>query len=301
MCDFSLPEALFDLDFPGHYMRRIQAVAVSIPCVGSGTSTVNGRLTLTASATRQEASRGAASQPADDGGTVESIAFSTGTEDTGLFQLDLHDPKYLPFERRGVISSWSLKLTDAIAQFDRSSITDVVLTVRYTARDGGDAEASEVTDGFATTLNSMAVTYGTIAGSDPDTAGFVRCLSARRDFPDEWYEATNPASGTDAILTIELLPEHLPYFARGATEVNVAGVAIVIPNVGLSTYSLTVDGTPFSADLYTMSSASALMWGGATVSEITGASVTITITLTGVASALAEDDVLVLIAYAVSG
>jgi Tc toxin complex TcA C-terminal TcB-binding domain len=32
-CSVRLPEALFDLDFPGHYMRRIKSVSVSIPCV----------------------------------------------------------------------------------------------------------------------------------------------------------------------------------------------------------------------------------------------------------------------------
>src|SRR5262249_36133789 len=32
-CTFQLPEALFDADFPGHYLRRIRSVAVSIPCV----------------------------------------------------------------------------------------------------------------------------------------------------------------------------------------------------------------------------------------------------------------------------
>ena len=29
---FSAPELLFDFDFPGHYMRRIKSVSISIPC-----------------------------------------------------------------------------------------------------------------------------------------------------------------------------------------------------------------------------------------------------------------------------
>ncbi|PRQ05555.1 hypothetical protein [Enhygromyxa salina] len=32
-CDFGIPEVLFDLDHPGHYMRRIRAVRLTIPAV----------------------------------------------------------------------------------------------------------------------------------------------------------------------------------------------------------------------------------------------------------------------------
>ncbi len=32
-CFVSLPEALFDIDCPGHYMRRIKSVSITIPCV----------------------------------------------------------------------------------------------------------------------------------------------------------------------------------------------------------------------------------------------------------------------------
>ncbi len=33
VCTFSLPEALYDLDHPGHYFRRIKSVSLSVPCV----------------------------------------------------------------------------------------------------------------------------------------------------------------------------------------------------------------------------------------------------------------------------
>src|SRR5262249_7235598 len=44
-CDVSLPEALFDMDHPGHYMRRIKTVSVTIPCVTGPYASVNCRLT----------------------------------------------------------------------------------------------------------------------------------------------------------------------------------------------------------------------------------------------------------------
>ncbi|CAN5793676.1 hypothetical protein BH11BAC3_BH11BAC3_12880 [soil metagenome] len=31
--EFALPEVLFDMDYPGHYKRRIKSVSISIPCI----------------------------------------------------------------------------------------------------------------------------------------------------------------------------------------------------------------------------------------------------------------------------
>ena len=45
-CEFHLPEELFDLDYPGHYMRRIKSVSLTIPCVTGPYTNVNCTLTL---------------------------------------------------------------------------------------------------------------------------------------------------------------------------------------------------------------------------------------------------------------
>ncbi|MEO6488803.1 MAG: hypothetical protein ABIO04_02590, partial [Ferruginibacter sp.] len=43
---FSLPELLFDLDYPGHYKRRIKSVSVSIPCIAGPYTGLNATLRL---------------------------------------------------------------------------------------------------------------------------------------------------------------------------------------------------------------------------------------------------------------
>lgn len=48
-CVVSLPESLFDHDHPGHYMRRIKAVALTLPAVVGPYTSVNCRLTLQSS------------------------------------------------------------------------------------------------------------------------------------------------------------------------------------------------------------------------------------------------------------
>src|SRR5215207_8023981 len=51
-CLVRLPEAHFDVDYPGHYMRRIRSVSVSIPCVTGPYTGVNCTLTLLKSSLR---------------------------------------------------------------------------------------------------------------------------------------------------------------------------------------------------------------------------------------------------------
>lgn len=45
-------EWLFDLDHPGHYMRRIENVTITVPCVTGPYAGVHCRLTLLSSRTR---------------------------------------------------------------------------------------------------------------------------------------------------------------------------------------------------------------------------------------------------------
>ena len=45
-CEFSIPEALFDMEYPGQYFRRMKSVDASIPCVTGPYTSVPARLTL---------------------------------------------------------------------------------------------------------------------------------------------------------------------------------------------------------------------------------------------------------------
>ena len=70
-------------------------------------------------------------------GGVEKIVTSSAQNDDNLFELRLDDERYLPFENAGAISTWRLSLNNVVPQCDYSTIGDVVLHLRYTARDGG--------------------------------------------------------------------------------------------------------------------------------------------------------------------
>jgi hypothetical protein len=149
VCDFEIPEVLFDMDHPGHYFRRIKSVSVSIPCTAGPHTSVSARLSLVGNRYRKVTSAdniAGTGYPEDPGnderfvynvGSIQSIATSNAQDDSGMFELKFRDERYLPFEGTGAISRWRLELPTAINQFDYDSISDVIVHVKYTAREGG--------------------------------------------------------------------------------------------------------------------------------------------------------------------
>jgi receptor-binding and translocation channel-forming TcA subunit of Tc toxin len=222
-CTVMLPEALFDMDGPGHYFRRIKTVAVSIPCVTGPYASVNCALTLLKSSIRktQILSDGVyARESAEDGrfndyyGSLQSIVTSSGQNDSGLFETNLRDERYLPFENSGVISEWQLELPanpsrKDPAQFDYRTISDVVLHIRYTAREGGGLLRKEAMKNVATTIEA-----GQAAGS-------TRLFSVRHEFPTEWakFKAQSPAATERFELALTLRPEHFPFWSQGRLKI----------------------------------------------------------------------------------
>ncbi len=157
-CEIELPEWMFDLDYPGHHMRRIRNVSLTIPCVVGPYTGVHCRLTLLHSMTRvhprlrdplisccddDEFDNGY--RPVNDDPRIvtqyaatEAIATSGGQNDSGLFELNFRDERYLPFEFMGAVSRWRIELPQENNQFDVATITDVILHLNYTAREGGE-------------------------------------------------------------------------------------------------------------------------------------------------------------------
>jgi len=68
----------------------------------------------------------------------EAIATSSGVNDAGLFEVNFRDDRYLPFEYRGAVSRWRIEMPAENNYFDMDSLSDFVLHVNYTAREGGE-------------------------------------------------------------------------------------------------------------------------------------------------------------------
>ncbi|SEJ19928.1 hypothetical protein SAMN04244579_03464 [Azotobacter beijerinckii] len=216
-CTVRLPESLFDMDGPGHYFRRVKTVAVTIPCVTGPYASVNCTLTLLKSTIRRtpvvedQYARIDAEDDrfSDNFSSLQSIVTSSGQNDSGLFETNLRDERYLPFENSGVISEWQLQLPanpskgDPV-QFDYDTISDVILHFRYTAREGGGL------------LRSGALANLKDAIKNASAAGSVRLFSVRQEFPSEWakFLAQTPAAAQRYELALTLRPEHYPFWAK---------------------------------------------------------------------------------------
>lgn len=227
---FGLPEALFDMDFPGHYMRRIKSISMSIPCVIGPYSGVSATLRLQKSRIRSQPGLNPDYLASDDNDprfsslytATRAIATSTGQNDSGLFELNLRDERFLPFEGEGVESMWELTINKAFAQFDLDTISDVVLHVRYTARDGGE----QLRDAALTSLADLQTAMTTIDGKP---LPLTRLFSVRHEFPTEWakFRSKTTVDGQRFELKLDLKKEHFPFWSHNRLD-KVINVDILV-------------------------------------------------------------------------
>jgi hypothetical protein len=128
-------------------------------------------------------------------GTVQSIATSSAQNDSGMFETNLRDERFLPFEGAGAVSTWTLTLSGA-RQFDYDTISDVVLHMNYTARQGGQLLGTKA-------IEAMDEKLG-----DENSPVLARIFSLKHDFPNAWHHFVN----SEDDLKVLLKKEHFPYF-----------------------------------------------------------------------------------------
>jgi hypothetical protein len=153
-CTFDLSEDLFDYDYPGHYCRQIKSVTLSFPAVVGPYQQIHATLTQLSHKTvlkpeakaieyllKKDQRRSRDKQPTadilrQDWRANQQIATSQGVNDSGLFELNFRDERYLPFEGTGAVSSWQLDMPHANNTIDFNGLTDVIIQLRYTALPG---------------------------------------------------------------------------------------------------------------------------------------------------------------------
>ncbi|MEO5563675.1 MAG: hypothetical protein ABIR18_09580, partial [Chitinophagaceae bacterium] len=200
-CTFEIPELAYDLHYPGQYRRMIKSVKLNIPCVAGPFTNISCKLSLVDSKMRKEPSADADLEgiPVQK---LTSIATSSAQGDSGIFELNFRDERYLPFEGAGAISTWRLEMPNKIRTFDYNSIADVIFQVSYTAKDDG-AFREAVEANIATAVEDFA-----------SANGLFRMFSLRHEFPDVFhrllFSTTNPQTAE-----FELLQQHFPYMFAG--------------------------------------------------------------------------------------
>ncbi len=237
VCDFEVPEVLYDMDHPGQYFRRIKSVSISLPCIAGPYTSVSAKLSLVNNRYRKNTNpdTGYTEQPGNDErfvynvGAIQSIAASNAQNDSGMFELNFRDERYLPFEGCGAISSWRLELPKEVRQFDYNTISDVIVHVKYTAREGGSSLNSLSVTSLKDRLDAIKQQLG--------PTGLHVALNMKHDLPNEWHLLKQNGS-----VDLKIDKSRLPYMAQtiDAEIENVMFVAKVKNNP--ATFSISVDG-----------------------------------------------------------
>lgn len=231
-CFFDIPEAIFDLDCPGHYMRRLKSVNITIPCVTGPYTSVSVKLSLIKSTIRISSvlSSGKKQYARTDNdirfqdlyGHLQAIVTSTALNDNGTFEQALRDDRYLPFERYGAISSWQLQIPTDFRQFDYGSITDAIIQLRYTAREGGDALHDQV----VTELKQKAIAAITLAESQN---GLARLIDLRHELSDAWNRFVRPLNpSATQQMSLNITRDRFPYLLAAASSITIQAMDLFV-------------------------------------------------------------------------
>lgn len=244
ICDFQVPEALFDMDHPGHYFRRIKTVSITLPCIAGPYTSVSAKLSLinnryrknttkavgfTDDKTAYEEVAGNDDRFVYNIGTIQSIATSSAQNDSGLFELNFRDERYLPFEYTGAVSSWRLELPTGVRLFDYNTIADVIVHLKYTAREGGSTLKTLASNTLQEKLAEI--------GQELNQTGLHLALNLRYDMPDEWNQLRK--NGT---VNMQIAKTRLPYFMQAfAAEIEKVTVLARFKNTP-AVVSVTIEG-----------------------------------------------------------
>ncbi|SFU39127.1 neuraminidase-like domain-containing protein [Nitrosospira multiformis] len=227
-CLVDLPEEIFDLDYPGHYFRRIKSVSITLPCVVGPYTAISCTLRLLRNSIRiNTALTGENGYPRNPDSEddrfiennipVKAIAASNAQNDSGVFELNFRDERYLPFEGAGVISRWSLELFNdsnpgsedfgkPLRQFDYETISDAILHIKYTAREDAGQFKNE------------AIGHLRSYFQESKAAPSLRMFDLRQEFPTQWHRFLHPVdSASGNVFELEMSPERFRILDRGKT------------------------------------------------------------------------------------
>jgi hypothetical protein len=189
---FNTPMELFDRDFPGHYLRLIRRVRTSVIALIPPTEGIHATLSSTG------ISRTVIGPEPFQTVTIrrepETVALSAPIGSTGFLEMDGTNEMYLPFEGNGVDGTWELRLPKASNSFDFGTISDVLISVEYSA------------------LNSFDYREQVTRQLKPDLEADL-AFSFKDRFPDAWYDLHNPESLEEPqrmVVQFEIGPDDFP-------------------------------------------------------------------------------------------
>jgi hypothetical protein len=226
---FATPMNMFDRDFPGHYLRLIRSVRMSVIALVPPTEGIHA--TLATGGVSRVVIGPDVFQMMPIRRDPEQVALTSPLNATGVFELEAQTSgMLLPFEGSGVDATWELRMPKAANFFNYLTMADVLMTVEYTALPSWDY-AQQVIQ----TLRQSA------SGERP--------FSFRHQLADQWYDLHNPEqTSSPLVVKFRTLPQDFPPNVNGLKIQHVVlhfarrtGTAFEIP---VHRLRFTEDGSP---------------------------------------------------------
>jgi hypothetical protein len=220
---FVTPMQLFDRDFLGHYLRLISRVRTSVVALIPPNDGIHAMLSSTGLS--RVVIGGDTFQTSSIRRDPESVALSAPINASGVFELGAaNSDLLLPFEGCGVDGAWEFLLPKASNLFDFSSISDVLLTIEYTA------------------LNSFDFQRQLQQALDPSISAEMP-YGFRNQFPDQWYDLHNPdQSPTPMSVQFQTLAADFP---PNLIDLKIQQVALYFSRADGQTFEVSVASLRF--------------------------------------------------------
>jgi hypothetical protein len=174
---FTTNMEMFDRDFPGHYLRLIKTVRTSVIALVPPSQGIRATLTCTGASRAVVGGNGGPLETVIVRRDPQRVALSSAVNANGVFELDPQPELLMPFEGLGVEAQWELRMPRAANPFDFRTISDVLVTIEYTALHSYEYAAQVMRE------LGRDVTYD-------------RPFSFRLELSDAWADLHNPGKTT---------------------------------------------------------------------------------------------------------
>ena len=217
---FNTSMEMFDWDFPGHYLRLIKGIKISVLALAPPVDGIHGALINEGISSVVVRENGEFKKKRAIRNFMERIILDSAINENGLFVFNFDDPMLLPFEGLGVETSWILELPKATNRFNFDTIADIIFTLDYTAN------AEDMEDLPTSYRQSVIAQLG-------ESLSLVSTIDMAVVFPDSWYELKNHLdSAVDKEVTLHLprtfFPPQLLHGGNPAKIISVKHLTVVL-------------------------------------------------------------------------
>src|SRR5690554_1201582 len=223
---FATAMNLFDRDYPGHYLRLIKSVSISVIALVPPLDGI--KATFSSLGLSRVVTGGPLYQTQNIRRVPETISLSSPTNDTGVFELNQENKLLKPFEGSGVESFWEFRMERAAnPNVDYNAIADVLVTIEYEALNSFDYRALVVKQ-----LNT-----------DSEYEAMLP-ISFKSNLPDQWFDIVNPdQTETPFSISFDLNKNNFPV---NVSDPVITNVLLYFPQKGEEDKEISITNFSFA-------------------------------------------------------